>query len=99
MANRLTEDDKIRINELYLKYKTYSEVSRQTGFSPSTVKKYVIKDYKPSSELPKKEFRLEDIPEDINYNMFIEADNLGKLCILSNEEKEEMKELWKELSL
>lgn len=45
MANRITDEDKIKINELYLKFKTYAEVARQTGFAASTVKKYVIPNY------------------------------------------------------
>ena len=45
MATKVTQEDKIRMNELYLKYKTYAEVARQTGFSASTVKKYIISDF------------------------------------------------------
>lgn len=36
---RVTKDDVIKINELYLKHKTYAAVARETGFAPSTVKK------------------------------------------------------------
>lgn len=45
MANKVTESVKIEFNELYLKYKTYAEVARQTGFSASTVKKYIIPNF------------------------------------------------------
>ena len=45
MANRVTDADKIIINMLYIKEGTYAEVARQTGFAPSTVKKYIVSDY------------------------------------------------------
>jgi DNA invertase Pin-like site-specific DNA recombinase len=45
MATKVTEQDKIQINELYLELKTYAAVARETGFSPSTVKKYIIPNY------------------------------------------------------
>ena len=41
MASKVTNEDILRINELYYKHKTYAEVARQTGFAASTVKKYV----------------------------------------------------------
>ena len=42
---RVSPDDIIRFNNLYLELKTYAGVARETGFSASTVKKYIIKDY------------------------------------------------------
>ena len=42
MAKRVTEDDKILFNTLYLKLGTYSGVAKETGFSASTVKKYIV---------------------------------------------------------
>ena len=66
MANRLTEEDKIRINELYIKYGTYAEVARQTGFSPATVRKYIIPNFTPKSEISKKFFTSEEIPLNID---------------------------------
>lgn len=56
MATKITQEDKIRINELYLKYKTYAEVARQTGFSASTVKKYVVPNFIPQDKLEIKKF-------------------------------------------
>ena len=41
MASKVTNEDILRINELYYKHKTYAEVARQTGFAASTVKKYI----------------------------------------------------------
>ena len=96
---RLTEEDKIKINEIYLKVGTYAETARQTGFSPATVKKYVIKDFKPQSEIKIKVFKEEEIPSQVDLTPFIQSENWGEFCILSEKEKEEMKELWKELLL
>ena len=44
MAKRVTQEDIIKINELYLKLKNKSAVARETGFSLSTISKYIIAD-------------------------------------------------------
>ena len=95
---KITEDTIIEINELYLKIGTYAGVSRAMGGSPapSTVKKYIISNYIPRKNIKKKTFQKEDLPE-FNTDIFKGVDNWGDLCILSKEEKEEMKELWEEL--
>lgn len=94
----ITQEKIIEINELYLKIKTYAGVSRAMGGSPSptTVKKYIIPNYVSRRNIKKKIFRKEDLPE-FSTDIFKGVDNWGDLCILSNEEKEEMKELWEEL--
>lgn len=56
MASKITQEDIIKINELYLKYKTYAEVARQTGFAASTVKKYIITNFTPQDKLEIKKF-------------------------------------------
>ena len=94
----ITQEKIIEINELYLKIKTYAGVSRAMGGSPSptTVKKYIIPNYVSKENIKKKTFRKEDLPE-FSTDIFKGVDNWGDLCVLSNEEKEEMKELWEEL--
>ena len=94
----ITQEKIIEINELYLKIKTYAGVSRAMGGSPSptTVKKYIIPTYVSRGNIKKKTFRKEDLPE-FSTDIFKGVDNWGDLCVLSNEEKEEMKELWEEL--
>lgn len=62
MANRVTENDKIKINELYVKLKTYAAVARETGFSASTVKKYVVPGYIPQEKIIIRKFEGE-IPD------------------------------------
>lgn len=94
----ITQEKIIEINELYLKIKSYAGVSRAMGGSPSptTVKKYIIPNYVSKGNIKKKTFQKEDLPE-FSTDIFRGVDNWGDLCVLSNEEKEEMKELWEEL--
>ena len=96
MANKVTQEDIIRINDLYLKLKTKAAVTRATGFSASTVSKYIIKDYVPKEEIKVERFN-EELPA-FNVDDFVDV-NFSRLCLLSEVEKIEMKILWKELSL
>lgn len=93
---RVTQNDIVNFNNLYLKYKTYAEVARQTGFAASTVKKYIIKDYEPAQIENVKKF---DRPlPDFNTDIFLIKD-WSPLCTMSDSEFEEVKELWKELNI
>ena len=100
MASKVTNEDILRINELYYKHKTYAEVARQTGFAASTVKKYVDKNWEPVKTENIIRFDLVNLP---NFSeateIFRGMENYGDLCILSKEEKEEMKSLWEELAV
>lgn len=99
MARKVTNEDIKQFNELYYKYKNYAEVARQTGWSSSTVSKYVDKDYKPVVEADIKRFNLAtDLPE-FNSDLFSSTEDWGKLLVMSKEETEEMKILWKELAI
>lgn len=98
MASKVTNEDILRINELYYKHKVYAEVARQTGFSASTVKKYVIPGWKPVTTENIIKFELKQIPE-FDGSIFRGIDNYGELCVLTEQEKEEMKELWGELAV
>ncbi len=42
---RVSEDEIIRMNELYLEYRTYAAVAREVGRAPSTVKRYIDPNY------------------------------------------------------
>ena len=98
MANKVTSEDILRINELYYKHKTYAEVARQTGFSASTVKKYVISGWVPVATENIIKFNMDDLPEfEEAVKCFVGVDNYGDLCVLTEREQEEMKELWAEL--
>ena len=48
----ITSDIIKQINELYYTCRNYSQVSREIGCSPSTVKKYVDETYVPLADLP-----------------------------------------------
>ena len=94
----ITQDAIIEINELYLKIGTYAGVSRALGGSPSptTVKKYIIPGYMSKTMIKKKVFRKDDLPE-FATEIFCGVDNWGDLCWLSQNEREEIMELWNEL--
>lgn len=49
---RVSQDEIIEMNELYLEYGTYSAVAREVGRAPSTVKRYIDLNYQ-SQLLPK----------------------------------------------
>lgn len=98
MARKVTTDDIKQFNELYYKYKSYAEVARQTGWSASTVSKYIDKNYIPAAESDIKRFDKASMPT-FSTIVFETVGNLGELCVLSDEEKEEIKELWKELAI
>ena len=97
MANKVTQDNIKEFNALYYETKNYSEVARRTGFSASTVRKYVDKNWKPIDTTDIIRFTGE-VP-DINFNMFRGLENYGELCQFSDEEFEEIKLLWKELEI
>lgn len=100
MASKVTNEDILHINELYYKYKTYAEVSRQTGFAASTIKKYVIPNWEPVAPEAIIHFDLAQLPDFTEaVKIFRGVDNYGALCVLTDYEKEQMKNLWKELAV
>lgn len=100
MASKVTNEDILRINELYYKYKTYAEVARQTGFAASTVKKYVISGWKPVKVENIVHFDMAQLPDFTKAaELFRGINNYGNLCVLTEYEKNEMKKLWEELAV
>ena len=100
MASKVTNEDILRINEIYYKTKVYAETARQTGFSASTVKKYVIPGWQPVAVESIKKFdpaQLPDFQEAVQ--IFKGITNYGNLCVLTPSEQDEIKELWKELAV
>ena len=96
---KVTSENIIEFNTLYHIYKNYSRVARETGFAPSTVKKYVIKNWKPVEVENITRFELSGLPDYKEaLKIFRGVDNYGYLCQLTAEENEEIKELWKELA-
>ena len=94
MAARITEDQKIQMNILYQELKTYAAVARAMEVSASTVKRYIIPDFVNPKELTITTVQIAELPP-VDIDKFKQP--FGNLCILSDEEKEEIKELWKEL--
>lgn len=92
----ITQKDIKEINRLYLELHTYAAVARATGFSPSTVKKYVINGYSVVDESAIKHFD-RPLPE-FSPKMFHIKD-WAPLCSLSETEEQEIVELWKELEV
>lgn len=98
MATKVTNEDIIRMNEIYYKVHTYAETARQTGFSASTVKKYIIPNWQPVEQQNIVRFEWSEIP-DFDDEIFKDVDNYGDLCVLTEREQHEIKELWRELSI
>ena len=96
MAKRVTQEDIIKINELYLKLKNKSAVARETGFSPSTVSKYIIANYKSIDTIEQEKFTGE-LPE-FDESIF-KIDDWTPLLEISDAEMDEICELWGELNL
>lgn len=93
---RVSPEDIIKFNDLYLELKTYAGVARETGFSASTVKKYIIKDYIPAEKVETQKFS-GDFPE-FEPEIFRKQDWVSFLN-MTEAEYGEIKELWKEMSL
>lgn len=96
MASKITSDIIIEINEKYYLCKNYSKVAREIGLSPSTVKKYVQDNYIPIDKRIFSHVNIKEIEEKI---LRSKNDNKNFWLILSEEEKREIEELWKELSI
>ena len=98
MASRVTSEDILRMNEVYYKTHVFAEVARQTGFSASTVRKYVDVNWKPVENESIIKFDMNDLPE-FDTTCFKGIENYGDLCVLTEREQDEMKELWGELAV
>lgn len=93
---RVTSEDILRMNEIYYKTHVFAEVARQTGFSASTVRKYIDVNWKPIKNENIIKFDMNDLPE-FDTTCFKGIENYGDLCVLTEHEQDEMKELLKEL--
>lgn len=98
MAGKVTPQDIAKFNELYYKLKTYAAVARETGFSASTVKRYIDPNWTPVDTSTFKRVHLSDVPK-FSTARFDGLDNYGTLCIYATEELKEVEEFWKELSV
>lgn len=91
---RITDKDVIQINEAYLLCGTYSGAAKATGWSASTVKKYIISGYTSQIDAAAQEsmITLPDLDEVVtNLKQMVHA------TMLTSEEVLEVIELWKEM--
>lgn len=89
-------EDIIAINEAYLKIGTYAGAGRATGWSGSTVKRYIIDGYvaeKDKTPMEKIEFTIPNIEE-----LFYPT-SWSNFLTLTDEEVEDIKELQKTISI
>lgn len=94
MAKRVTPEDIITINETYLLCGSYSATAKATGWSASTVAKYVDKNYKSSVEgAPASPAQsIEPAALDVALEYLLNHSNLS--C-LTEQERADMKTIWK----
>ena len=94
---KITDEIKIQINELYLELGVKKRVAEIVGCSPSTVSKYIIEGYvsqKDKEELPP--FDESKITGPRHYKDWAE---FFSDCMLTVDEKAEMKEIQKEVMI
>ena len=100
MAKRVTNEDILVFNEIYYKTKNYAQVARETGFSASTVRKYIDKNWQPVQAENIIHFDIAQLPDFTEaVKNFRGIDNYGSLCVLTEFEQKEIRELWKELAV
>lgn len=100
MARRVTPENVQQFNEIYFVCHNYAEVARQTGWSASTIKKYIQTDYIPKNQINIIKFDTDKIQStDEAAQLFIGLSNIGELCILTETEKQNVQEFWKELTV
>lgn len=98
MPRRVTPEDIIEINEVYLEQGTYAATARIMGFSPSTVKKYILEDYVSRKNIVVSEFdkqikKVSEIKLPDRYN----EKELQKLLTLNPDEQAALDTLKKEI--
>ena len=99
MARRVSVDDIRQMNEIYYKCKSYAETARQTGWSASTVRAHIDKNFSPVLEDKIHRFDPDTEMPEFSTEMFEGVENYGDLCVLSDEEKVEIVKLWEEIVL
>ena len=101
MANKVTHKDIILFNELYLKLKTYAAVARETGFSASTVSKYIDHNYKSIEEKANLKILFDQAIAPLTSQQISDfkliKGHWGLTCELSKEEREELEQLHAEV--
>lgn len=97
MARKVTVDDIRQMNEIYYQCKSYAETARQTGWATSTVRNYIDKNFSPVLEDKIHRFDPDTEMPIFSTAIFEGVENLGDLCVLSDDEKLEIAKLWEEI--
>lgn len=92
---RLSEEKIAQIQQLYSEIGIYSQVAKQVGCSPSTVKKYCTMAAIPVNKQIRKFDQ--EICEIFNLDLTLFLEKNVKLSTLTHEELNDMKELWEEI--
>ena len=91
---RVTEEDIIQMNEAFLLCGTYSGAAKATGWSASTVKKYIISGYTSQIDAAAQESMI-TVP--VLDEVIASLRQMAHATMLTSEEALEVTELWKEL--
>lgn len=98
---KITPEIKEQINILYLQLGTKAAVAREIGCSASTVSKYIIPNFKLNEEKEAPKFEGQIGNSDKLAAALKNSDNPGRrlceLCMLSDSEWQELKEMQKEI--
>lgn len=97
---KITPEIQEQINILYLKLKTKTAVAKEIGCSPATVTKYLIPNFVPPED--RQEYTFDgEVGNADNLIELLKEGNAAQLfceyCLLSEEEKQDLKELQKEV--
>lgn len=97
-GKRITDEQKIQINELYLKLGVKSKVAKELGISAASVSKYIIPNYISSENRTIEKFsRQPTIITKDKINSYNKEDFKYFLMHLDKSEKDDIKELQKEI--
>lgn len=91
---------RLQINELYASNHNYSATARIMGISPTTVKRYVLPNYTPEKDVARVSCDIDKCRRIIELSHLTKEDfeNKNILC-LTDDEKKDIEELWKELCI
>ena len=90
MARKITTEDILNINRAYKRIGTYNGTAKELGFSPSTIKKYVVNDFIDPDTLEEKKFS----------SVIRPIEQIEMVWdLLTDDEQDEIEELWKEISI
>lgn len=98
LSKRVSQSDIDIFNQMYYDGETFKSIAVATGFSASTVSKYVDRNWEPEAPAPKpiRRFTKEEMPP-FSSEKWRGVENWGDLLTLSYEEEMEVLEVLEEL--